>query len=77
MSSSVRSDGYTALQNVKNLKGEQLEFVFQLSKVLGLDERQAFDIYCGFLVRDFKGSRKDLKVIIIINNYSLFILLIV
>ncbi|KAK2190360.1 hypothetical protein NP493_83g05021 [Ridgeia piscesae] len=50
------------LKTKLKLSGLQLDFIQKLSKFLGVSGLQSHDIYCAFLLRDYRGSRKDLQV---------------
>ncbi|PVD21635.1 hypothetical protein C0Q70_17434 [Pomacea canaliculata] len=52
-----------ALKKERNLSGLQLEFTLKLSQFLGLDEVLSHDLFCAFLINDYRGSKKTLKIL--------------
>jgi nuclear pore complex protein Nup188 len=44
-----------------SLSSLQQDFILKLAGCLELDEIQCSDLYCTFLLRDYRGSKKDLQ----------------
>ncbi|KAI0231259.1 hypothetical protein LSAT2_018419 [Lamellibrachia satsuma] len=50
--------GTENLKTKLKLSGLQLDFIQKLSKFLGLSQLQSHDIYCAFLLRDYRWLQK-------------------
>ncbi|XP_025113317.1 LOW QUALITY PROTEIN: nucleoporin NUP188 homolog [Pomacea canaliculata] len=59
-----------ALKKERNLSGLQLEFTLKLSQFLGLDEVLSHDLFCAFLINDYRGSKKTLKHVLSHERHS-------
>uniref|UniRef100_T1IY66 EF-hand domain-containing protein n=1 Tax=Strigamia maritima TaxID=126957 RepID=T1IY66_STRMM len=53
-------DSAKALTLDKTIDVAQVEFIQKLSKFLDLDEVQSYEIFCSYLLYDYKGSQKSL-----------------
>ncbi|KAK7095521.1 nucleoporin NUP188-like [Littorina saxatilis] len=58
------------LKKERKVSGRQLEFVLKLSKFLSVDELLCHDLFCAFLVNDYRGSRKSLKQVLSHERHS-------
>ncbi|XP_023221238.1 nucleoporin NUP188 homolog [Centruroides sculpturatus] len=47
----------------QNIQGTQLEFIQKLSKVLQIDELQCYELFCSYLLYEYKGTQNNIKVI--------------
>lgn len=47
----------------QNVQGTQLEFIQKLSKVLKIDELQCYELFCSYLLYEYRGTQNNLKVV--------------
>ncbi|CAL1525907.1 unnamed protein product [Lymnaea stagnalis] len=59
-----------SLKKEKHLKKVQQDFIIKLSQFLGLDEVQSYDLFCAYLLTEFRGSQKEINHILGHDRHS-------
>ncbi|KAL4219660.1 hypothetical protein ACF0H5_022232 [Mactra antiquata] len=54
----------------KKLPTQQKDFVLKLNKFLGLEEDQSYEVFCSYILQDFRGSQKNLQLALSSERHS-------